>query len=675
MIRRVALFTALLGLVPSGLSQTTSGPARSDAAACALPAGPLPTRTRAVFVLDTSGSMQGLGDGKAVIFGRVTAAISTYVRATRPDRVELLTFDAGVRSRQSFEAPAGTARWNAALAALKADGSNTHLYRSVHAALSPLTGAGTYLTTVFVLTDGIDNDPQQSVTPDRALAAFAGRGPLDRLHYVALGTGIPAAARRALEASGYADGVTLPVGTSPDLVRTGTGGGLLTVTDTAGLPVPFLSGTALQLGTGPASAPVRLATPTVQGGRVRLTLAGNVPYGAPALLCAAPVGNGVRPGQVLLRVALPGTARLRLLNPAADRALATGEDVVLRYAAPIGQRVEGTRIVNAPAGLRAEVWAPPGSRLITLRLTNTGLGVGTRVSPTLLLPGGLGVTVPTVTGAPGGRTPLVSPAATGDSRSAVAAPAAGAGWTRWLPWALLALLLVGAAVVGLRRRSRGAPVRPVRATPPVAAAPGVPAVEGIEYSEDRLLSLVGVNGEVTGVSTPLDGPFDVGHLARVPHLSGLRFEQHLHGLRCTQIPPDIEVSQGARLLRAGDIVRPATLLGVAVARPARAPSLPLGSLAGLGLPLTLSTHGQTVHVVGPYGEHALTLRPGLTDVGDSLDAPALRGLRLAVTGGVVLLAERPDSLGLRRPGEGESIRPGTALSGMLTLDLPGDVPR
>ena len=41
----------------------------------------------------------------------------------------------------------------------------------------------------------------------------------------------------------------------------------------------------------------------------------------------------------------------------------------------------------------------------------------------------------------------------------------------------------------------------------------------------------------------------------------------------------------------------------------------------------------------------------------------------------VLLAERPDSLGLRRPGEGESIRPGTALSGMLTLDLPGDVPR
>ncbi|WP_309572917.1 vWA domain-containing protein [Deinococcus sp.] len=679
MFRSAALLTALIG--------STLGAAHAQAAPdCALPAGPLPTLTHAVFVLDTSGSMRGLGDGRADIFGRVTAAINTYVRATRPDHVDLLTFDSGVRTRQEFDAPAGTARWNTALAALRADGTNTHLYRSLHAALSPLgtdLGAGgtvgTSLTTVFVLTDGIDNDPQPEFTPEQALAAFRGRGPLDRLHYVALGTDIPPAARRALIASSYADGQTLPVNTVPDLIRTGHAGGLITVANPARVRVPFADTQPLGLGISPSSRLVRLRSPAAQAGIIGLDVPGTLPYGAPALLCAAPVAQpgtvAPRPVRVLLRLNVPGALGLRLLNPGADRALAAGEEVVLRYAAPAGQRVDGLRLLNLPAGLRGEIWHQPGSRSVAVRLTNTGLTVGSSVTPTLLLPGGQAMTLPAVQGGPGGRVPDARPIAlptAGTGRPAPEGQPGLAPWLRWLLATVTALLVLAGIFAALRMRRRAA-TRP-RARPAAMPAPAVfadvPSVEGIEYSEDRLLFLVGKHGAVTGVSTPLDGPFDVGHLARVPHLSGLRFEQHLSGLRCEQIPADLEVSQGARLLRGGDIVRPGTLLGVAVARPARAPTLPLGSLSGLGLPLTLRTQGRALHAAGPYGEHAVTLPPGITDLGDALDAPVVRGLRLAVTGNTVLLAELPDALGLRRPGEGESITPGTALSGPLTLDLP-----
>ena len=90
--------------VQSALAQNAPLPGGTSAqlmADCRLPPG-LPQRTRAVFVLDTSGSMRGLGDGKADIFSGVKASIDRYVQSQRPDRVDLLTFDSGVRSRQSY---------------------------------------------------------------------------------------------------------------------------------------------------------------------------------------------------------------------------------------------------------------------------------------------------------------------------------------------------------------------------------------------------------------------------------------------------------------------------------------------------------------------------------------------------------------------------------------------
>ncbi len=682
MVRAALLISVLL----CGCAAGQAAPAAPSAALtlqpvpdCALPVGPLPTRTRAVFLLDTSGSMRGLGDGRANIFEAVKASLNQYVRQQRPDRVELLTFDSGVRTRQGFDRPAGTPQWNRALGALRADGNNTYLYRSVRAALSPLK-AGDYLTTVFVLTDGIDNDPGRVGAP-QALAAFSARGPLDRLHYVALGTPIPADARAALIRSDYADGQTVPVGRAPELGRAGLGGvQVRTVTELgAGVPVPLASGTGVALAV-PGDSGLRLAAGVVQEGQVVLRAGGSVPYGTVALLCAPPVplargtgeGGPVAPRSqhVLLRVNLDAARPVRWLNPGADLRLKRGEQALLRYRAARSVKLEDLdpatwTVQNLPPGLDAQVLRLPGAREFAVRLTNRQLGAGQTATPVLALPGpggSFGLTLPAVVGSAGGRTPPAPaaappPAPTPPSVRRPALPA----------WALAvlglaALGLLGAAALG--RRGRRAPPLPRLARAPV------PAVEGIEYSEGRVLSLVASNGDVSGVAIPLGGSFDLGQLARVPHLSGLRAEQHRDGLRITRLPADLEVSQGARLLRAGDVVRPGTLLGIVVARPARAPQPPLGALAGLGLPLNLRCEGAHVRAAGPYGVHTLTLPPGLSDLGRAFAAPVLNGLKVTLSGAQLLLVEVPAGLTLRRSGEPTPLQPGVYLSGTTAVDLP-----
>ncbi|MVN85429.1 VWA domain-containing protein [Deinococcus sp. HMF7620] len=625
--------------------------ASAQEVACALPPAPLPTRTRAVFVLDTSGSMRGIGDGRADIFERVKASIGAYVRAQQPDQVELLTFDSGLRSRRTFTRPAGTPAWNAALGGLKADGENTYLYRSLRDALAPLSAAGGAVTQVFVLTDGRDNDTRaagQAVSPQAALAAFQGRGALDRLTYIALGTDIPPEAQAAVRASAYASGLTVPVGEVPALTAAGLEGGLRVAGSDGTLPSPF-----------PAGTPLTVAGAGLRSGAGALTLTDLRP-GRAALLCAPPAAGAgwlaARPRRVLVRAELPAGA-LRWLNPGAARQLRAGDDLVLRYRAAPGLNPAAATLGALGEGVRGSLEARPGAREFAVRLTGLRPQPGQTFVPTLTFPGSPPLALPELVGAAGGR---VLPEPAGSSPPATPARAIPAlSAVSLLVAALVAALLVLAALSLRRPAAPRARLRP--------SAP--PAVEGLTYREDRTLSLVSASGDVTGVPTPLGGPFDLGQLSSVPHLSGLRAEQHRAGLRILRVPPDLEVSQGARLVQPGDVIRPGTLLGVAVARPARAPHPTLGELTGLGLPLALHTAGPTLRVRGPYGEHALTLHAPVTDLGRVLRAPALEDLTVSLSGRELLLLRVPAHLQVRAAGEAQPLLGGAALPAHAVVDF------
>ncbi|MFC3862159.1 vWA domain-containing protein [Deinococcus antarcticus] len=663
--------TGTAGATPPQAPHTTSSPppaAPPAVQACLLPSGPLPTATRAVIVLDTSGSMRGIGDGQANIFGKVKASIASYVQAAQPDQLELITFDGGLRTRRSYALPADQTRFDTDLRALQADGRNTYLYRSLQAALTPLTGAEKYLTNVFVLTDGIDNDRRRTETAESALNAFRNRGPLDTLTYIALGTSIPTDAVDALKKSTYATGLTLPVGQVPSLPRVGTR--VQRITDAAHVPVPFTDGTSVTL--APGTSGVTLVQPRVQGGEVALHVPARLPHGTPALLCTLPNPTEnvafPRPQRVLLdlNVGQEGSGLL-WLNPGADLTLSPGESTVLRYRALNGTPLDGAALRLPPQvqGLRATLERLPSAQEFAVRLTNTGSAGVQALTPQLQLPPsttsrGRLIDLPALT-LKVGEAPVGTP-----GRADVQAQGAANPW-RWLLWLvpLLALLLVGVWFLARSRRRTGR----ARPLPSVSGVPA-PTIQGIEYRDDRTIALVSGNGDVSSITTPLGGPFDLGRLARVPLLSGLRAEQHRDGLKILNIPGDIEVSQGGRLIVIGDEIRPGTLLGVEVARQARAPHAPLGSLVGLGLPLTLRPDGVTLHIQGPYGTHALTLKGGVTDLGDAFGAPAFAGLKFSTSGPHILLADVPDGMTLNKQGESAPLKPGTYLTGETTVTIP-----
>ncbi|WP_050920679.1 vWA domain-containing protein [Deinococcus gobiensis] len=754
---RAALSLHLTAALLCGSLALATPPATVPAAStggaetCALPTGPLPTRTRAVFVLDTSGSMRGIGDGQADIFGQVKASVSAYVAAAQPDRVDLVTFDGGLRTRRGYALPTDADTFARDLAALRANGSNTYLYRSLRDALSPLAGGGRYLTDVFLLTDGIDNNPRRRVSAGQALAAFRGRGPLDRLTYIALGTEIPAEAATALARSGYARGLSLPVGTVPDLTRV-RGTVPATVTDPARVPAPYPDGTPLRLVGAEGGAVPTLAQAQASGGLTRLQVRGEVPQGTAALLCAesgAGTGGGgdtataaagtsadplaaLPPQRVLLTLNLPpqaaapqgwlawvrgllgrqdggqavqggsavqvaastpATPGWQWLNPGADRVLGPGEDTVLRYRAAPGTDLRGARLElpgdagGAAADLTAALEAQPGASEFAVRLRRTGSGgAGQEVAARLILASGETLVLPGVTAGPlasAGQTVTLSPVGSAPTAGApsgtgpTAAPAARPA-PRWAGWVLGVALLLGllAALALLRRRRAGAgggggaAPRGAAAPPHAFVAGTVPTVEGLTYKEDRTLALVMAGGELSSVPTPLGGPFDIGLLSRVPHLSGVRAEQHRDGLRLLHVPEDLDIRRGGRLLRSGDVVVPGTLLGVAMADASRAPHPPLGSLVGLGLPLSLRAEGVNVQVAGPYATHALSLPTGITDLGEAFGSPALRGLKVSVTAGRILLADLPPDLTLSRAGDPQPLRPGTYLPAQTDLGLP-----
>ncbi|MFC6750392.1 hypothetical protein [Deinococcus aquaticus] len=336
--------------------------------------------------------------------------------------------------------------------------------------------------------------------------------------------------------------------------------------------------------------------------------------------------------------------------------------MILRYRTPPGLPLEQATLSGAP-GLRAQLHTQPGGRKLAVQLTGDGLSASQSVTPVLSIPGLPPQPLAAVTGAPGGRLP---PAGTRHTRPQ--ATHHGAVRSR-------RTVTVHAGLAdrsGPGRRADPGLARPPAGTRPARphAPPGRPHARRGPRVPRRPHHLPGRRGRRGQQHPhPLGGPFDLGQMARVPHLSGLRAEQHRDGLRILRIPTDLEVSQGARLLQPGDVVRPGTLLGVAVARRARAPHPTLGSLAGLGLPLALHSRGPVLHVRGPYGEHALRVHAPTTDLGVTLRAPALEGLSVSLSGRDLLLLHAPDTLQLRVAGENTVLTPGTPLPPHAVVDF------
>lgn len=692
---------------------------------CQLPSGALPRLNRTVFVLDTSGSMQGKGDGKADIFEKVKKSIRNYVKSADPDVIELIAFDSGVRQTKSYAWPSDAKRFEQELADLKADGNNTYLYRSLQSVLTPLTSPDQYVTNVFVLTDGIDNDPDKRNTAKAALDAFQQRGALDTLSYIALGTEIPEAARQAILESSYASGLTMPVGQVPKLLDIGIATQLMQTADPNNVLVPFPDGTGLILNS--TNTNVTLTQPEVSEHAVRLSAPVDMKIGTPALLCAPPDPRnnvvGPRLRRVLMTLNFAGeSGGLLLLNPHDRRVLRSGGDLRLIYRAdPSLNLGKGSLKVTLPpregGGVDATVHRVGDAREFVVHYRARNSLVGAQVRPMLSLSSGRSISLDSITLRGDGRVATNPTSLEGEAKNP----------SSWL--AILtsgALLLLGSLIyfpiilwdrrreyagnigrawqggvsrlgkqkAAMSRKRSGASsaaattsagahaAQAAQADSAAAAAQRLgkittrpPSLQGLEYDANRKLLLLDQADGRTLIPTPHTGPFDVGLLSRVPHLRDLRVDQRPEGLRLLHVPNDLHVHDDLRRLREGDIVPAGTIVGIQIINPHRASYAALGKLVGLGLPLMLDTHGGGLRLSGPYADHMVALHPGINDLGDLVGAPALLGLKLSSSGPRILLAGVPAGMVLTDVASTQTLHPGAYLPNQTHIRLPEQWPQ
>ncbi len=381
--------------------------------ACTLPISPPPDQTRVVFLLDTSGSMEGRGNSVANIFPKVKGAMLRGMRAnTAPGSVELLTFDQGPQKRSSFAWPAERATFERTVNTLSAPGANTWLYSSMEALFSGLEKQDQAATTVYVVTDGLDNNPSKAATIDTALSVFDGlRGPLDKLYYVALGQRIPPDIRATFAKTTFARAIELPAGQTPDFTAVALTPGVVTVGADGSFPFQHPQNAALTLESGTiGGAAVSVRAPQEAGKRVNLDIRGTVPASSVGYMCARIGGvqqnvllrfgfDTPPPGNVpALPVDVLGT--LLLLNPEANLTLQRGQSAVLEYKAVNGPVT--VELASVPGVLRAALPDQTVSLLegerVRLSVTDQGLANGQQAAPTLRLNDSALYAVPKVTG-------------------------------------------------------------------------------------------------------------------------------------------------------------------------------------------------------------------------------------------------------------------------------------
>ena len=173
----------------------------SAAVGATAPAAAPPKQYHYVFVVDTSASMMGHGDGKGrVIFPRVKDEIRRFVdRVPSGSRVTFQPFDQGPGPAATFVVPDERPKLDAYLAALEARGRNTYLYASLLELFRRLPHDPSVATVVFLFTDGNDNDPGPLTMEDVTRTYNIRRGPYDWFYYFFLGLDIPPEVEQAVK--------------------------------------------------------------------------------------------------------------------------------------------------------------------------------------------------------------------------------------------------------------------------------------------------------------------------------------------------------------------------------------------------------------------------------------------------------------------------------------------
>ena len=203
-LRAVGVWVLALGLSCAAIPVRSSHAGICDpdfaAAKATAPAAP-PKQYHYVFVVDTSASMMGEGDGKGrVIFPRVKDEIRRFVDRVPPgSRVTFQPFDHGPRPATSFVVPEERTKLDTYLEQLQARGRNTYLYASLLELFRRLPQDPSLATVVFLFTDGNDNDPGPLTMEDVTRTYKIRRGPYDWFYYFFLGLDIPPEVEQAVK--------------------------------------------------------------------------------------------------------------------------------------------------------------------------------------------------------------------------------------------------------------------------------------------------------------------------------------------------------------------------------------------------------------------------------------------------------------------------------------------
>jgi hypothetical protein len=496
--RMVAVWTLVLGLthaqdcVPSAQTAEQRPPAYF----------------RYSFLIDTSASMVARGDGRAVIFPLLQERLLSFVRSIRGRaEVWVTPFNQGAAPTARFRLPEDRQGLEGYISGLEATGANTWLYRSLRNIFNELPTDPAVGNVVYILTDGIDNDPQRP-NLSRILQEYdPRRGSNDFLYYAGLGRAVPEDIQGAFANFPQACAISTAVGVVPVFAHATISPGQVDLGNLKLEP----GARNVQLGVrvlGP-STPLTIVYQDENleqaGGRLeiepsalvlekeqlrfRLTHTTTLPdgnYGG-FLVLSGPPGTVVTPAAIPVRLAFnPGALyRLVLLESSGNMVLSQAGKSTFKY------RLEGNEwatealtvgLDNLPQGLEVRfnteagpIRLRPGQQ-VEIELFNQGISEGSAVQQmewSILAPAGARLELP--------RPPALPLSTEGN-------------WRWWLLAALLPLALAGQRLwhrqkpLSLRRQI---PASTTEFPSPYASllAPSVDGPRQLELKEGQLVDL------------------------------------------------------------------------------------------------------------------------------------------------------------------------------------------